>query len=145
MTAMISPPPLFLVMSCAVCVCGWPSEMARLFGIEFFAVINRGSQFRVESMMMRLACPSEFLLLSPSREQVMQQDAIECIPLVLEPVLKLLSVLLFCCWVSPCRLYPKCNHALSLSLWPAPEIRHVHRSCGRVGFSVTVPLGHYCL
>ena len=30
------------------------SELARVFGIDFFSVLNRGSQYRVESMLSRL-------------------------------------------------------------------------------------------
>ena len=61
-------------------------ELARLFGINFFNVLNRGSQFRVESMMLRLAKQQNYLLLSPSRQQVSNQHAPECIPLVMEPI-----------------------------------------------------------
>jgi DNA polymerase zeta len=32
-------------------------ELARVFGIQFYEVISRGSQFRVESCMLRLAKP----------------------------------------------------------------------------------------
>jgi DNA polymerase zeta len=60
-------------------------ELARVFGTDFFSVVSRGSQFRVESMMIRLTRPRNYVLLSPSREQVMRQAAIECVPLVMEP------------------------------------------------------------
>lgn len=61
------------------------SEQARLLGIDFFSVISRGSQFKVESLMFRIAKPENFLLVSPSRKQVGQQNALECLPLVMEP------------------------------------------------------------
>ncbi|EOA81418.1 DNA polymerase zeta [Exserohilum turcicum] len=61
------------------------SEQARLLGIDFFAVISRGSQFKVESTMFRIAKPENFILISPSRKQVGQQNALECLPLVMEP------------------------------------------------------------
>ena len=32
---------------------GRTSEMARLFGIDFFSVLSRGSQYRVEAVMLR--------------------------------------------------------------------------------------------
>lgn len=32
---------------------GRTSELAKLFGIQFYEVLSRGSQFRVESMMLR--------------------------------------------------------------------------------------------
>ena len=44
--------------------------MARTYGIDFFSVISRGSQYRVESMMLRLAHGQNYLAPSPSREQV---------------------------------------------------------------------------
>ncbi|KAH7435487.1 hypothetical protein KP509_06G067000 [Ceratopteris richardii] len=46
------------------------SELARVFGIDFFSVLSRGSQYRVESMLLRIAHSQNFLLLSPSREQI---------------------------------------------------------------------------
>ncbi|KAL9600620.1 MAG: hypothetical protein Q9219_003053 [cf. Caloplaca sp. 3 TL-2023] len=61
------------------------SEQARLLGVDFFSVISRGSQFKVESLMFRIAKPENFLLPSPSRKQVGQQNALECLPLVMEP------------------------------------------------------------
>lgn len=61
------------------------SEFARVFGIDFFSVLSRGSQFKVESFMLRIAKPESFVLLSPSKSQVGQQNAAECIPLVMEP------------------------------------------------------------
>ncbi|GJD08607.1 DNA polymerase zeta catalytic subunit [Galdieria sulphuraria] len=62
------------------------SELARIFGIDFRSVITRGSQFRVESMLARLAHANGYLLLSASREQLLSQPAMECLPLVMEPV-----------------------------------------------------------
>ena len=44
--------------------------MARTFGIDFFAVLSRGSQYRVESLMVRLAHRQNFIMPSPNREQV---------------------------------------------------------------------------
>lgn len=61
------------------------SEQARLLGIDFFSVISRGSQFKVESIMFRIAKPENFLLISPGRKQVGSQNALECLPLVMEP------------------------------------------------------------
>jgi DNA polymerase zeta len=61
------------------------SEQARLLGVDFFSVISRGSQFKVESLMFRIAKPESFILISPSRKQVGQQNALECLPLVMEP------------------------------------------------------------
>ncbi|OQD83288.1 hypothetical protein PENANT_c017G06835 [Penicillium antarcticum] len=61
------------------------SEQARLLGIDFASVMSRGSQFKVESLMFRIAKPENFLLVSPSKKQVGQQNALECLPLVMEP------------------------------------------------------------
>lgn len=61
------------------------SEQARLLGVDFFSVISRGSQFKVESTMFRIAKPENFVLISPSRKQVGLQNALECLPLVMEP------------------------------------------------------------
>lgn len=61
------------------------SEQARLLGVDFFSVISRGSQYKVESTMLRIAKPENFILVSPSRKQVGQQNALECLPLVMEP------------------------------------------------------------
>ncbi|KAL1968027.1 hypothetical protein VTN77DRAFT_2156 [Rasamsonia byssochlamydoides] len=61
------------------------SEQARLLGIDFFSVFSRGSQFKVESLMFRIAKPENFMLISPSKKQVGQQNALECLPLVMEP------------------------------------------------------------
>ena len=61
------------------------SEQARLLGVDWFSVISRGSQFKVESLMFRIAKPENFVLVSPSRRQVGGQNALECLPLVMEP------------------------------------------------------------
>ncbi|KOS22325.1 DNA polymerase zeta catalytic subunit [Escovopsis weberi] len=61
------------------------SEQARLLGVDFFSVFSRGSQFKVESIMFRIAKPENFMLVSPSRKQVGKQNALECLPLVMEP------------------------------------------------------------
>jgi len=90
----------------ALNIIGRTSEMARLYGITFFEVLSRGSQFRVESLVLRVAKRYNYVLFSPSRQQVnykhicdtttticlpkhlqqvAQQNAPECIPLVMEP------------------------------------------------------------
>lgn len=61
------------------------SEQARLLGVDFFSVFSRGSQYKVESLMFRIAKPESFVLVSPSRKQVGAQNALECLPLVMEP------------------------------------------------------------
>jgi len=64
---------------------GRTAEMARIFGIDFFSVLNRGSQYRVEAVMMRVVKPLNFVVISPSRKQVAGQRALEVQPLVHEP------------------------------------------------------------
>ncbi|XP_013591840.1 PREDICTED: DNA polymerase zeta catalytic subunit isoform X1 [Brassica oleracea var. oleracea] len=61
------------------------SELARVFGIEFFSVLSRGSQYRVESMLLRLAHTQNYLAISPGNQQVASQPAMQCVPLVMEP------------------------------------------------------------
>ncbi|XP_077444018.1 DNA polymerase zeta catalytic subunit isoform X1 [Stigmatopora argus] len=66
-------------------IIGRTSELARLFGIQFFHVLTRGSQYRVESMMLRLAKPLNYIAVTPSIQQRAQQRAPQCLPLVMEP------------------------------------------------------------
>ncbi|KAI0732391.1 hypothetical protein C8Q72DRAFT_874307 [Fomitopsis betulina] len=62
------------------------AEFARVFGVDFFSVLSRGSQFKVESFMFRIAKPESFVLLSPSKQDVGKQNAAECMPLIMEPL-----------------------------------------------------------
>lgn len=55
---------------------GRTGETARAFGIDFLAVLQRGSQYRVESLMSRLAHSQNYLLPSPSKEQVCYGDEV---------------------------------------------------------------------
>uniref|UniRef100_A0A674KB15 DNA polymerase zeta catalytic subunit n=1 Tax=Terrapene triunguis TaxID=2587831 RepID=A0A674KB15_9SAUR len=64
---------------------GRTSEMARLFGIQFLHVLTRGSQYRVESMMLRIAKPMNYIPVTPSIQQRAQMKAPQCIPLIMEP------------------------------------------------------------
>lgn len=61
------------------------AEFARVFGVDFGSVLKRGSQFKVESFMFRIAKPESFLLISPTREEVAKQNAAEAQPLIFEP------------------------------------------------------------
>lgn len=60
-------------------------EAARMLGIDVFSVLSRGSQYRVEGMLMRAAHRERMLLMSPSKVQVASQRGAECIPMVMEP------------------------------------------------------------
>jgi DNA polymerase zeta len=62
------------------------SEFARMYGITFYSVLSRGSQYRVESLMLRMTKPQNYICVSPTRQQVAQQLAPESIPLVMEPL-----------------------------------------------------------
>ncbi|XP_053566840.1 DNA polymerase zeta catalytic subunit [Bombina bombina] len=70
---------------------GRTSELARLFGIQFLHVLTRGSQYRVESMMLRIAKPMNYIPVTPSAQQRSQMRAPQCIPLVMEPESKFYS------------------------------------------------------
>ncbi|EJW75168.1 hypothetical protein WUBG_13924, partial [Wuchereria bancrofti] len=61
------------------------SEMARLYGIQFNEVLTRGSQFRVESMLLRLARREKYVApsISPAQRQAMCSP--ETLPLTMEP------------------------------------------------------------
>ena len=60
-------------------------ENSRLIGIDFNSNFYRGSQFRIESILSRLAKLENLLLNSPSKQQVFEMKPIECIPLIMEP------------------------------------------------------------
>ncbi|CCD27317.1 DNA-directed DNA polymerase NDAI_0K01260 [Naumovozyma dairenensis CBS 421] len=60
-------------------------EQARLIGIDFNSVSYRGSQYKVESFLIRICKSESFLLLAPGKKQVRKQKALECVPLVMEP------------------------------------------------------------
>ncbi|XP_076378060.1 DNA polymerase zeta catalytic subunit isoform X1 [Megalopta genalis] len=66
-------------------IIGRTCEHARLFGIQFYEVFSRGSQFRVESMMLRLAKPLNYIAVSPSMQQRARMRAPESLPLIMEP------------------------------------------------------------
>ncbi|XP_061097381.1 DNA polymerase zeta catalytic subunit isoform X2 [Conger conger] len=66
-------------------IIGRTSELARVFGIQFYHVLTRGSQYRVESMMLRIAKPMNYIAVTPSTRQRAQQRAPQCIPLIMEP------------------------------------------------------------
>lgn len=68
---------------------GRTCELAKLFGIQFYEVLSRGSQFRVESMMLRMAKPKNIIPVSPSVQQRAHMRAPEYLPLILEPLSRL--------------------------------------------------------
>lgn len=62
------------------------SILSQVYGTDFFSVVSRGSQFKVESVMLRISKPRNFFALSPSKYHVACQNKTECIPLVMEPM-----------------------------------------------------------
>lgn len=64
---------------------GRTAELAKLFGIQFLEVLTRGSQFRVESIMLRLVRAQNYVPVSPTIQQRAKMKAPEYIPLVMEP------------------------------------------------------------
>uniref|UniRef100_A0A336M6X9 DNA polymerase zeta catalytic subunit n=1 Tax=Culicoides sonorensis TaxID=179676 RepID=A0A336M6X9_CULSO len=70
---------------------GRTCELAKLFGIQFYEVLSRGSQFRVESMMMRIAKARNYVGVSPSVQQRAHMRAPEYLPLILEPQSRLFT------------------------------------------------------
>jgi DNA polymerase zeta len=66
-------------------IIGKASEFARVFGIEFYHVLSRGTQYRVESMMLRVSRALNYVALSCSQKSKSAMRAAECIPLTLEP------------------------------------------------------------
>ncbi|KAI8615425.1 hypothetical protein BC830DRAFT_1064387 [Chytriomyces sp. MP71] len=60
-------------------------EFAKVYGIDMFSVISRGSQYRVESILARISRPENYVQISATKEQVRRMRAIECLPLNMEP------------------------------------------------------------
>ncbi|KAK6465757.1 hypothetical protein DFJ63DRAFT_283621 [Scheffersomyces coipomensis] len=60
-------------------------EYSRLIGIDFNSNFYRGSQFKIESILLRITKFENIILNSPSKQQVHEMRPIECIPLIMEP------------------------------------------------------------
>lgn len=60
-------------------------EQSRLIGIDFNSNFYRGSQYKVESILIRIAKSENLLLNSPSKQQVHEMRALTSIPLIMEP------------------------------------------------------------
>ena len=72
-------------------------EFSRVYGIEFYHVLSRGSQYRVESMMIRIAKKLNFIPVSPSQQQKSKMRAPECIPVLIFSFLNEFSKLKILC------------------------------------------------
>ena len=64
-------------------------EFSRVLGIDLVSTLSRGSQYRVEAVLLRIAHREGFLAPSPSKMQVAGQASLEEIALVMEPSSKL--------------------------------------------------------
>ncbi|KAL0230685.1 hypothetical protein PCE1_004241 [Barthelona sp. PCE] len=62
------------------------AEYARSVGISFLEVMSRGSQYKVEGKLGRVAAFYNIALFSPSRKQVLSQAEICASPLIMEPI-----------------------------------------------------------
>lgn len=74
-----------LRMICKLGLMPKTSTLARVYGIQFSEVFSRGSQFRVESMMLRYAKRFKYIPVSPSPRQRTGMYAPEYVPLIMEP------------------------------------------------------------
>jgi DNA polymerase zeta len=54
------------------------SEFSKIYGIDFYSVISRGSQYKVESTVIRIAKVRSFVMPSPTKEEVANMRAAEC-------------------------------------------------------------------
>lgn len=61
-------------------------EFSRLFGIDLFSTLTRGSQYRVESILITAAHSENYLLRTPTEADVRQMRAAQGLPLTMEPV-----------------------------------------------------------
>lgn len=103
------------------------SEFARIYGMDFYSVLTRGSQFRVEAVMSRITRPENYIMFSPSREDVAKMRALECIALNMEPLSDFytspVSVLDFqSLYPSICIAY---NYCYSTCLGSLSELEHI--------------------
>lgn len=64
---------------------GKHSTLARVYGIQFSDNISRGSQYRVESIMLRLAKAANMIPVSITAKERNEMKAVEYIPFVMEP------------------------------------------------------------
>lgn len=78
-------------------VVGGVIEKSKIFGADFPSMMERGSQFKIESVLCRTTKQNEYLTLSATKEQVANQAILECRPFVMEPPKEFYSdpVLLF--------------------------------------------------
>jgi DNA polymerase zeta len=61
-------------------------EFSRLLGIDIFSTLTRGSQYRVESILITAAHSENFLLRTPTEADVRNMRAAQGLPLTMEPI-----------------------------------------------------------
>uniref|UniRef100_A0A914D5P5 DNA polymerase n=1 Tax=Acrobeloides nanus TaxID=290746 RepID=A0A914D5P5_9BILA len=76
---------MYTQILCSIDIFKRASQMARVYGIQFNEVLTRGSQYRVESMLLRLALKYKYRAPSVGIEQRNRMASPETIPLTLEP------------------------------------------------------------
>lgn len=60
-------------------------QLCSLVGTSFESISSRGSQFFIEAILFRITRLYNYILISPSYEQVHNMPPLECLPMVLEP------------------------------------------------------------
>lgn len=60
-------------------------EMAKVYTVGFESVLTRGSQFKIEAHLIRVAHAGNYVLLSATTQQVANQPILQCMALNLEP------------------------------------------------------------
>lgn len=60
-------------------------EMSKVYTVNFNSTWTRGSQYKIEAHISRLARANGFLLLSATKRQVSAQPMLKCCSLILEP------------------------------------------------------------
>ncbi|KAF8275594.1 DNA polymerase zeta catalytic subunit [Trypanosoma cruzi] len=60
-------------------------EFSRMYGILFYEVLSRGSQYRVEATLHNMTKPMGYAMLSPSPEEVHHQPSLVSMPLIMQP------------------------------------------------------------
>ena len=61
-------------------------QFARVVGIDLFSVFTRGSQYCVESIILRVTKMKNYILFSPSKKEVSSQHPPKILPLVIDPI-----------------------------------------------------------
>ena len=60
-------------------------QFVKIYGIDFESSLTRGSQYRVEGVLSKLAKSKNYTLLSATRQQLLNQSSPKFTPIVLEP------------------------------------------------------------